>query len=90
MTIYALPNNSMIKVHDIFDILPDFMKKADTLFIDPPYNQGLLSNFLNRDGIRLGNDNNKQFDTFTTRLFKCIDEISPDTLFLEMGKEYLS
>lgn len=90
MTIYNLPNDSIVEVYDIFNPLPSFMKRADTLFIDSPYNQSLLSNFVNRSEVELSNKNNRSFHSFTIRLFECIDEISPDTLFVEMGKEYLS
>lgn len=90
MMIYNLPNNSVVKVHDIFDPLPIFMKKADTLFIDPPYNQSLLSNFINRDGIAKSFQNKGLFSGFIDKLFECIKWINPNTLFLEMGKDYLS
>jgi len=90
MKIYNLPNNSFVKVHDIFDPLPSFMHKADCVFTDPPYNQNLCTNFCYKKGAVLSSKNNTQFDAFTNRFFMCVKEINPKFLFIEMGKEYLS
>ena len=88
MTTYNLPNNSVVKVHDIFDALPVFMKRADVIFSDPPYNQALLSNFSNREKIKLSTNNTVLFPDFQKRFFECIDEIKPKKLFIEIGKQY--
>lgn len=80
----------IVKVHDIFDPLPEFMKKADVIFTDLPYNQSLLTNFSYRENVVLSEDNPVKFDAFVVRLFECIDEIKPKILFLEIGKEYLA
>lgn len=87
--IYTFPNNSMVAVHDIFDPLPDFMRRADTLFVDIPYNQSLLTNFSYREGVSLSAANTARFDDFTARLFDCIVEIAPTFTFVEVGKEAL-
>lgn len=89
MKTFNLPNSSTVAVHDIFDQLPVFMKRATTLFIDPPYNQGLLSNFSHRPNVELSEGNNVLFSQFAARLMRCVEEINPDTLFLELGKEHL-
>ena len=88
--IYNLPNNSFLKVQDIFDDIPNFMYNADIIFTDPPYNQSLYSNFLNREGIIKSNKNTGIFNDFIDRLFECINMIKPNILFLEIGKEFLS
>lgn len=62
MKTYNLPNNSMVAVHDIFDTLPEFMHRADCIFTDLPYNQAMLSNYCNRDGVALSTDNDVNFD----------------------------
>lgn len=90
MTTYSLPNDSMVAVHDIFDPLPGFMGSADTLFVDIPYNQSLLTSFTQREGNQLSPINTGRFDDFTRRLFECIEEISPNTVFIEVGKEALA
>ena len=43
-------NGSIVQHHDIFKPLPDFMLQADTLFIDPPWNQGNISSFYTKAG----------------------------------------
>jgi len=85
-----LSNNSVIAVHDIFDPLPSFMLRADTLFVDVPYNQALLTNFSNREGARISQDNTVDFHDFTNRLGVCIREIAPAHCFVEVGKEALA
>jgi hypothetical protein len=86
---YNLPNESQVRAHDIFDPLPGFMLAADVIFTDPPYNQSLCTNFLNKDGSHVSNRNTRRFVDFMMRLFSCIAEIDPHTCYLEMGKEYL-
>jgi hypothetical protein len=90
MTIYSLPNDSTVAVHDIYDDLPDFMQQADCLFIDIPYDQSLLTNFKNRPESVVSDRNDGKFGSFLDRLFECIDQISPATLFLETGKQALA
>lgn len=87
--IYAFPNESTVAVHDIFDPLPPFMHQADTLFVDIPYNQSLLTNFSYRPGVTLAAGNTAKFADFTNRLFACIAEIAPAFAFIEVGKEAL-
>jgi hypothetical protein len=89
MKTFSLPNDSVVAVHDIFDPLPDFIRRADTIFVDPPYNQAMLSNFSNRPGVELSPQNGVTFPQFSARLIDCIQQVKPDTLFIEMGKEYL-
>lgn len=76
----CLPNNSKLQVCDLIDTMPDFMREADTLFIDPPCSQGNLTSFYTK------NDDitTRSFDIFYRRLFECINEISPKHLFLEI------
>lgn len=87
MTIWNLPNNSIVKVHDIFEPLPEFMKQADCIFTNLPYNLDLLNSFYTKANRTDYKDN---FECFYMRLFECIDEIKPNLLFLEIGKEYLA
>lgn len=85
--IISLPNNSKVKVCDWTQGLPDFMLSADTLFIDPPWNIGNANSFY----YKAGKDHIKiDFLQFSTILFERVDRISPDFLFIEMGKEHLS
>lgn len=74
--------NGVVKVHDIFDDLPAFMKQADCLFIDPPCNEGNLKSFYTKADLEKRNSIVK----FNNRLFELIDEINPKHLFIEVFK----
>ncbi len=84
--VISMPNQSKVMVCDWTKDMPDFMKEADTLFIDPPWNIGNVNTFYTK-----ADQEHRDFDfmQFTTHLFVRIDEIKPDFLFIEMGKEYL-
>lgn len=76
-----------VKVHNLFDPLPEFMLEADCIFVDPPWNLGNLNSFYTKAG---RNDKQDDFQRFRQRLFDCIRAIGPQTFFLEMGKEFLA
>lgn len=69
----------IVKVHDIFDELPIFMKGADCLFVDPPCSEGNMKSFYTKSGKEKRNNIN----LFNGRLFELIDEINPKHLFIE-------
>lgn len=72
----------IVKVHDIFDELPEFMKQADCLFIDPPCSNGNLKSFYTKSEKEL----KFSYFLFESRLFDLIDEINPKHLFIETFK----
>lgn len=77
-----------LKVHDIFEPLPDFMKEADCIFCDPPCSLTNINTFYTKAD---RNDKQISYYPFQTRLFDCIDEIKPKILYLEVfksNKEY--
>lgn len=78
-------NKSVVKVHDIFNSFPAFLKQADLLIIDPPWNQGNLTSFYTKAYI----DAYRFFDKFLDRLFYYISLISPQKCYLEMGKQFV-
>ena len=82
----ALPNGSVVSVCDLVERMPDYMKRADTLFVDPPWNTGNIRSFYTKADEPL-----PVFDFlgFTAALWGRIDEIKPRTLFVEMGKQHL-
>ncbi len=84
---WKFDDGSTVKVHNIFDPLPAFMKKADLLFIDPPWNLGNLNTFYTKAG---RTDYQDSFEKFYKRLFECIREIDPHTCYVEIGKQYLA
>lgn len=72
-----------VKVHNIFDELPGFMKEADCLFIDPPCSLGNINSFYTKAGRK---DYQDDYYDFASRLFECIKEINPAKLFIEVFK----
>lgn len=72
----------IVKVHDIFEPLPEFMKQADCLFIDPPCSEGNFKSFYTKaeKSVRMN------INFFNGRLFELIDEINPKHLFIETFK----
>lgn len=73
----------MLRVHDIFNPIPEFMKQADVIFSDPPSSRANINSFYSKAEI------DKRYDDFTdfhNRFFQVIDEIAPKVLFLEVFK----
>lgn len=81
-----LPNRSIVQVCDWTETLPAFMKEADTLFIDPPWNKGNMNTFYTKAGLP---HRSFDFHRFSDTLFRRIQEIAPETGFIEIGKEHL-
>lgn len=75
--------NGVLKVHNIFDELPSFMRQADCIFCDPPCSLGNINTFYTKAG---RNDYQTDYDRFTERFFACIDEMRPSRLFVEVFK----
>lgn len=73
----------IVKVHDIFNPLPEFMKIADCVFCDPPCSLSNLNSFYTKADRK---DYQDSYLPFAERFWKCIDEIVPDRLFVEVFK----
>lgn len=69
-----------VKVHDIFNPLPAFMKEADVIFSDPPCSEGNLKSFYTKADL----EKSKFYGDFQKRFFECVDEIKPKDLFVEV------
>ncbi len=74
--------NSCVAVHNIFEPLPAFMRRADLLFVDPPWNKGNINSFYTKAG---RSDYLDDFSIFEQVLFQRIAEIAPRTCYLEVG-----
>ena len=73
----------VLQVNDIFNPLPEFMLKADCLFMDPPCSIGNLRSFYTKAEIE---ERFNEYEKFTLRLFECINIINPSRLFIEVFK----
>lgn len=72
-----------LRVHDIFNTLPEFMKTADTLFSDPPCSKANINSFYSKAELAAEQES---YEPFTKRFWEVVDEISPRYLFLEVFK----
>ena len=72
----------IVKVHDIFNPVPDFMKSADVIFSDPPYNKSALNGYYTKAGI---DEKPDSFESFFYRFIEVVDIISPRLVCLEVG-----
>lgn len=79
-------NGDTVAINDIFDGLPDFMLKADLVFIDPPWNLGNANAFITKNGQSNYHDD---FTRFYKQVFKHLKTINPITAYVEIGKEFL-
>ena len=77
----------ILMARDIFGPLPEFMKAADVIFTDGPWNLGNMKSFYTKAGMEAPGI--RDFEAFYKRLFECIGEIGPRACYLEIGKEFL-
>ena len=80
-------DGSKVMVNNIFDPIPGFMKEADLVFVDPPYNTALLNGFYTKAG---RTDYPNRIEAFFERLFLYIKAIKPKVAYVEIGKEHLA
>lgn len=73
-----------VMVRDLYDGLPGFMREADCIFVDPPWNAGNENSFRTKAGLA---HNPAGFTRFVDMLFSRIEEIAPETCFVEIGKQ---
>lgn len=75
--------NGILRVHDIFNPIPDFMKQADVIFSDPPCSKANINSFYAKAEKEERQDS---YAPFHKRFWEVIDEIAPRVLFLEVFK----
>ena len=68
-----------VKCCDLTEELPEFMKRAQVIFVDPPCSQGNLQSFYTK----AGEGRPWPFDQFLCKLFARIMEIAPLACFVE-------
>lgn len=72
----------VVKAHDIFESLPQFMKNADVVFSDPPCSRGNLTSFYTKAEKK----NTHDYTEFYERFFEVLQEINPKLVFIEVFK----
>ncbi len=73
----------VLRVHDIFDPIPNFMKSADVIFSDPPCSKANINSFYSKAEKAERHDS---YEPFHKRFWEVIDEIQPKTIFIEVFK----
>ncbi len=76
---------SIVSAHDLTTGLPEYMKSADFIYVDPPWSLRNVNMFNSKAGRKYMNS----FDEFDAFLFHSIDLIQADTCYMEVGKESL-
>lgn len=71
----------VVKVHNIFDPLPEIMHRADCIFCDPPCSKANINTFYTKAD---RTDYQESYEPFSERFFECLDEIAPKTVFIEV------
>jgi len=72
----------IVKVHSIFNGVPEFMLSADCIFTDIPCSKGNLKSFYTKSEMVL----EKSYESFNNALFETIDKINPKSIFIEVFK----
>lgn len=72
-----------VRVHDLFNPLPAFMKEADVVFCDPPCSKANINSFYAKAELEERKDD---YASFHDRFWQVIDEIAPKTVFIEVFK----
>lgn len=84
-THYINNGQGILKCHDLFkDILP-FMRNADYVVVDPPWEKGNLKCFYTKADKKLDNS----FEEFIDRIFYLLVELDVNSCYMEMGKREL-
>lgn len=79
--------NLLVQVYDLREkCLPDFMEKADCVFVDPPWNVGNVNSFITKAD---RSDHMARYVDFADILLWTLQQIRPEVVYLEMGKEYM-
>lgn len=78
--VYSLPNGSKISIADITRGIPEYLKQADCVFIDPAGNKGVLKAYYTKAELECPV---QSFDEFVAYIKRCIEEINPERLFVE-------
>lgn len=77
---------SAVMVWDILDGLPAFMREADLIYCDPPWNAGNYRAFYTKAQM----EPHGEYPDFVDALFRCIAEIGARACYLEVGKQNLA
>lgn len=84
--VWGLDNGSRVAVHDIFEPLPEFVRHADLLFVDPPWNQGNLTAFYTK----AKRTDYQRFEAFTEVLFERLAAVKAQTCYIEIGNQFVA
>lgn len=74
-----------LRVHDIYNPLPDFMYEADMVIVDPPWNLSNVNTFYTKADKK--GEHKNTFHDFYEQIFKTLESIDPNIVYMEMGKQ---
>jgi hypothetical protein len=73
---------SKLKVCDIMEGLPSFMKEADLIYCDPPWNTGNLNSWYTKNNQK---EIRQEYPTFIQKIVDYSSIIDPVAVYLEVG-----
>ena len=76
---------SVVQVQDLYEGLPGFLKQADLIYTDPPWNTSNINSFYTKAGLTT----RRTFGTFIEMLFDRFHQINPRVCYCEVGKQNL-
>jgi len=74
---------SKVSIKDIFEEPPTYLKEADMVYIDPPWNTGNINSFYTKAGIHI----KRKYDDFLIRVLHYLKFIQPKVIYTEIGKQ---
>lgn len=78
---------SKVSVRDLRDGLPEYMRKVDMVYCDPPWSKGNVNSFVTKAGF---DSYVEHFEAFMDALFLRIKETGAKVCYLEIGKQRLA
>jgi hypothetical protein len=76
-----------VAIADLYKGLPAFVRQADCLFVDPPWNLSNENAFRTKAKIA---ERSASYTAFLDALFAAIDNVAPKVCFIEIGKQALT
>ena len=81
---YKVDDCGILKVHNLFDEIPDFYYNADYVVVDPPWNISNLKSFYTKAEKTL----DKDFESFLNRIFEILSTLKVNSCYMEFGYQF--
>lgn len=79
-------SNSKLMINDILKKIPEYLKEADMIYTDTPWDTGSMNSFFTKAHIK----EKHSFDELCDTVYNCIVTINPKICYLEIGKQNIN